>query len=162
MAPSIPQPFGPVYQRINTLPSNDTSLLTSSSHGQAEGTIGLDFGTTYSGAAYTWSNKADKVKVITCFGSDSYSNSDEEKAPTSCPSASQPSRMGIRLPFTKSSPLLWRISHLASHPTPESIPGYISKDRNNPAYDITLSWVTSDDLALTLSRLRMGKPTRTL
>ncbi len=44
--------------------------------------IGIDFGTTYSGVAFTWSNKIDKIDVITSWPSELHSNSDEQKAPT--------------------------------------------------------------------------------
>ncbi|KAJ4401976.1 hypothetical protein N0V85_005400 [Neurospora sp. IMI 360204] len=44
--------------------------------------IGIDFGTTFSGVAYTWSNKGDKVQVITSWDADNYSSSNEEKTPT--------------------------------------------------------------------------------
>ncbi|KAK0672629.1 hypothetical protein QBC41DRAFT_380636 [Cercophora samala] len=44
--------------------------------------IGIDFGTTFSGVAYTWSNKADQMEVITSWDSDLHFNSDLEKAPT--------------------------------------------------------------------------------
>ncbi|KAK3398281.1 hypothetical protein B0T20DRAFT_498078 [Sordaria brevicollis] len=44
--------------------------------------IGIDFGTTFSGVAYTWSTKGDKVQVITSWDVDNYSSSNEEKTPT--------------------------------------------------------------------------------
>ncbi|KAJ4401979.1 hypothetical protein N0V85_005403 [Neurospora sp. IMI 360204] len=44
--------------------------------------IGIDFGTTFSGVAYTYSNKIDRMEIITSWDSELHSNSDEEKAPT--------------------------------------------------------------------------------
>ncbi|KAA8631132.1 hypothetical protein SMACR_07358 [Sordaria macrospora] len=44
--------------------------------------IGKDFGTTFSGVAYTWSTKGDKVQVITSWDTDNYSSSNEEKTPS--------------------------------------------------------------------------------
>jgi molecular chaperone DnaK (HSP70) len=44
--------------------------------------VGIDFGTTYSGAAFTWGNKVDQIEVITSWESDLHGNSDEDKAPT--------------------------------------------------------------------------------
>lgn len=44
--------------------------------------IGIDFGTTFSGVAYTWSAKGDKVQVITSWDTDNYSGSNEEKTLT--------------------------------------------------------------------------------
>lgn len=44
--------------------------------------VGIDFGTTYSGVAFTWSNKIDQIDVITSWEADLPQNSDEVKAPT--------------------------------------------------------------------------------
>jgi len=44
--------------------------------------LGIDFGTTYSGVAFTWSNNIDKMEVITSWESDLHTNGEEEKAPT--------------------------------------------------------------------------------
>ncbi|KAL1835623.1 hypothetical protein VTJ49DRAFT_6307 [Mycothermus thermophilus] len=44
--------------------------------------VGIDFGTTYSGVAFTWSNKIERMEVITSWDSDLHSTSDEEKTPT--------------------------------------------------------------------------------
>ncbi len=44
--------------------------------------IGIDFGTTYSGVAFTWSKKIDRMEVITSWDSDLHGNSDEQKTPT--------------------------------------------------------------------------------
>ncbi|KAK3905691.1 hypothetical protein C8A05DRAFT_12540, partial [Staphylotrichum tortipilum] len=44
--------------------------------------IGIDFGTTFSGVAFTWSDKNDKTEVITSWPSELHSNSDEQKSPT--------------------------------------------------------------------------------
>ncbi|GAB1319160.1 Actin-like ATPase domain-containing protein [Madurella fahalii] len=44
--------------------------------------VGIDFGTTYSGVAFTWSNKVERLEIITSWESELHSNSDEEKAPT--------------------------------------------------------------------------------
>lgn len=44
--------------------------------------VGIEFGTTHSGIAFTWSNKIDKIKVITSWSADHHSNADMEKAPT--------------------------------------------------------------------------------
>ncbi|KAK1783177.1 hypothetical protein QBC45DRAFT_466942 [Copromyces sp. CBS 386.78] len=44
--------------------------------------VGIDFGTTFSGVAYTWSTKGDKVQVITSWDTDNYSSSNEEKTPS--------------------------------------------------------------------------------
>ncbi|KAK0636532.1 hypothetical protein B0T17DRAFT_571447 [Bombardia bombarda] len=51
---------------------------------EAENTVivGIDFGTTYSGVAFTWSENIDKMEIITSWDSDLHSNSDEKKAPT--------------------------------------------------------------------------------
>ncbi len=44
--------------------------------------IGIDFGTTYSGVAFTWSKKIERMEVISSWDSDLRSNSDEQKTPT--------------------------------------------------------------------------------
>ncbi|KAK4110219.1 actin-like ATPase domain-containing protein [Canariomyces notabilis] len=44
--------------------------------------VGIDFGTTYSGVAFTWSNKIERLEVVSSWESDIHSNFDEEKAPT--------------------------------------------------------------------------------
>jgi molecular chaperone DnaK (HSP70) len=44
--------------------------------------IGIDFGTTYSGVAFTWSAKIDRMEVVTSWDSELHSSSDEEKTPT--------------------------------------------------------------------------------
>jgi len=44
--------------------------------------IGIDFGTTYSGVAFTWSDKIEKMEVIRSWPSELHSNSDEPKVPT--------------------------------------------------------------------------------
>lgn len=44
--------------------------------------IGIDFGTTFSGVAFTWSKKIDHVEVISNWESVMHSNFDEDKAPT--------------------------------------------------------------------------------
>jgi molecular chaperone DnaK (HSP70) len=44
--------------------------------------IGVDFGTTYSGVAYTWSKNTDNIEVISSWDAELPSNSDEDKTPT--------------------------------------------------------------------------------
>lgn len=44
--------------------------------------VGIDFGTTYSGVAFTWSNKIERMEVISSWDSELHSSSDEEKTPT--------------------------------------------------------------------------------
>ena len=44
--------------------------------------VGIDFGTTYSGVAFTMSNKIDKIEVVTSWSADHHSNVDMEKVPT--------------------------------------------------------------------------------
>jgi molecular chaperone DnaK (HSP70) len=44
--------------------------------------VGIDFGTTYSGVAFTWSDKIERMEVITSWDSELHSSSDEEKTPT--------------------------------------------------------------------------------
>ncbi|KAH6856361.1 hypothetical protein B0I37DRAFT_425624 [Chaetomium sp. MPI-CAGE-AT-0009] len=44
--------------------------------------VGIDFGTTYSGVAFTWSKKIERMEVISSWDSELHSNSDEEKTPT--------------------------------------------------------------------------------
>ena len=44
--------------------------------------IGIDFGTTYSGVAFTWSKKIERMEVISSWDSDLRSNSEEQKTPT--------------------------------------------------------------------------------
>lgn len=44
--------------------------------------IGIDFGTTYSGVAFTWSKKIERMEVITSWEYQLHSTSDEEKTPT--------------------------------------------------------------------------------
>ncbi|CAP65369.1 uncharacterized protein PODANS_6_8790 [Podospora anserina S mat+] len=55
---------------------------TSDDPGDNTITIGIDFGTTYSGVAYTWSKKLARIEIITSWDSDLHSNADLEKAPT--------------------------------------------------------------------------------
>ncbi len=54
------------------------------SGGRTENTviIGIDFGTTFSGVAFTWSKKIDHIEVISNWESVMHSNFDEDKAPT--------------------------------------------------------------------------------
>lgn len=42
----------------------------------------IDFGTTFSGVAFTWSDQVDKIEIITSWDSDLNDNTDECKAPT--------------------------------------------------------------------------------
>ncbi|KAK3344569.1 hypothetical protein B0H65DRAFT_548364 [Neurospora tetraspora] len=58
--------IGKPPRRIFRDPRTITAMVPSQQTVDNVITIGIDFGTTYSGVAYTWSNKADKVKVITC------------------------------------------------------------------------------------------------
>jgi molecular chaperone DnaK (HSP70) len=44
--------------------------------------IGIDFGTTFSGVAFTWSDKIERMEVISSWDSHEHSNSDEQKTPT--------------------------------------------------------------------------------
>ncbi|KAK4146080.1 uncharacterized protein C8A04DRAFT_35346 [Dichotomopilus funicola] len=44
--------------------------------------IGIDFGTTFSGVAYTWSGKTERIKGISSWDSQLHSNSNENKTPT--------------------------------------------------------------------------------
>jgi molecular chaperone DnaK (HSP70) len=44
--------------------------------------IGIDFGTTYSGVAFTWSDKIERMEVIASWDTDLHSTADEEKSPT--------------------------------------------------------------------------------
>jgi len=44
--------------------------------------IGIDFGTTFSGVAYTWSKKIERMEVISSWDAEFHSSSDEEKTPT--------------------------------------------------------------------------------
>ncbi|KAK3488063.1 uncharacterized protein B0T23DRAFT_447115 [Neurospora hispaniola] len=44
--------------------------------------IGIDFGTTFSGVAFTWSNQVDKIEIITGWDDALSDNTDECKAPT--------------------------------------------------------------------------------
>ncbi|KAK3502989.1 hypothetical protein B0T13DRAFT_501190 [Neurospora crassa] len=44
--------------------------------------IGVDFGTTFSGVAFTWSNQVDKIEIITGWDDALSDNTDECKAPT--------------------------------------------------------------------------------
>jgi molecular chaperone DnaK (HSP70) len=44
--------------------------------------VGIDFGTTYSGVAFTWSKKIERMEVIASWDSHLHSSSDEEKVPT--------------------------------------------------------------------------------
>ncbi|KAK4032540.1 hypothetical protein C8A01DRAFT_41001, partial [Parachaetomium inaequale] len=44
--------------------------------------IGIDFGTTYSGVAFTCSKKIDSIEVIASWDSELPSNCDEDKTPT--------------------------------------------------------------------------------
>ena len=44
--------------------------------------VGIDFGTTFSGVAFTWSKKIERMEVISSWDSDLHSSSEEEKTPT--------------------------------------------------------------------------------
>lgn len=44
--------------------------------------IGIDFGTTYSGVAFTWSKKIDRIDIVRSWESDEHNNSDEDKTST--------------------------------------------------------------------------------
>lgn len=44
--------------------------------------IGIDFGTTFSGVAFTWSNRIEHMEVVASWDSELHSNSTEHKAPT--------------------------------------------------------------------------------
>ncbi|KAK4154993.1 hypothetical protein C8A00DRAFT_13902 [Chaetomidium leptoderma] len=44
--------------------------------------VGIDFGTTYSGVAFTWSKKIERMEVISSWDAELHSSSDEEKTPT--------------------------------------------------------------------------------
>ncbi|KAK3953443.1 hypothetical protein QBC32DRAFT_387599 [Pseudoneurospora amorphoporcata] len=50
----------------------------------SQGTIivGIDFGTTFSGVAFIWSNQVDQIEIITSWDADSSDNADECKTPT--------------------------------------------------------------------------------
>lgn len=50
----------------------------------SQGTIiaGIDFGTTFSGVVFTWSNQMDQIEIITSWDADSSDNTDECKTPT--------------------------------------------------------------------------------
>jgi molecular chaperone DnaK (HSP70) len=62
--------------------------------------IGIDFGTTYSGVAFTWSNKIERIEVISSWDSDLHSSSDEEKVPTAISFGKQKKvSWGYNIPF---------------------------------------------------------------
>jgi hypothetical protein len=44
--------------------------------------VGIDFGTTFSGVAFTWSKKIDNIEVISSWETDMPSKADEDKTPT--------------------------------------------------------------------------------
>ncbi len=44
--------------------------------------IGIDFGTTYSGVAFTWSKKIERMEIVSSWDSNLHSNSDNQKTPT--------------------------------------------------------------------------------
>jgi molecular chaperone DnaK (HSP70) len=62
--------------------------------------IGIDFGTTYSGVAFTWSDKIDQMEVITSWESDLHSSPEEEKTPTAISfDAKGKATWGYNIPF---------------------------------------------------------------
>ncbi|KAK3294582.1 uncharacterized protein B0H64DRAFT_463570, partial [Chaetomium fimeti] len=62
--------------------------------------IGIDFGTTYSGVAFTWSKKVDNIEVLASWDSELPSNCDEDKTPTAI-SLSRKGKVswGYNIPF---------------------------------------------------------------
>jgi molecular chaperone DnaK (HSP70) len=44
--------------------------------------VGIDFGTTFSGVAWTWSGKAENIEIVTSWEADFHGNSDNDKVPT--------------------------------------------------------------------------------
>ncbi|KAK4188308.1 hypothetical protein QBC35DRAFT_523026 [Podospora australis] len=62
--------------------------------------VGIDFGTTYSGVAFTWSNKVERMEVITSWESELHSNADMEKVPTALAYGPQRAlHWGYAIPF---------------------------------------------------------------
>ncbi|KAK4199934.1 hypothetical protein QBC40DRAFT_307057 [Triangularia verruculosa] len=85
--------------------------------------IGIDFGTTYSGVAYTWSNKADRLEVITSWDSDLHANSDLEKAPTTLAFESKPTNVtwGYSIPQDSEQAKWFKLLLVDSNDLPESV-----------------------------------------
>ncbi|KAK4233972.1 hypothetical protein C8A03DRAFT_38274, partial [Achaetomium macrosporum] len=54
--------------------------MTASSPEPTDNTIivGIDFGTTYSGVAFTWSKKIERIEVIASWDSELHSSANEE------------------------------------------------------------------------------------
>jgi molecular chaperone DnaK (HSP70) len=62
--------------------------------------VGIDFGTTYSGVAFTWSKKIERMEVISSWDSELHSSSDEEKTPTAISFESKGKvNWGYNIPF---------------------------------------------------------------
>ncbi|KAK3398271.1 hypothetical protein B0T20DRAFT_498039 [Sordaria brevicollis] len=84
--------------------------------------IGIDFGTTFSGVAYTYSNKIDRMEIITSWDSDLHSNSDEEKAPTAISYGPQNELVwGYAIPSEKEQLKWFKLLLLDSEDLPDDI-----------------------------------------
>ncbi|EGO59403.1 hypothetical protein NEUTE1DRAFT_39823 [Neurospora tetrasperma FGSC 2508] len=64
------------------MPSTPPKSPRKSANSQGTVIVGIDFGTTFSGVAFTWSNQVDKIEIITSWDADTSDNTDECKAPT--------------------------------------------------------------------------------
>ncbi|KAH6629649.1 hypothetical protein C7974DRAFT_394938 [Boeremia exigua] len=60
--------------------------------------IGIDFGTTYSGVAWSYSKETDDIHIITDWDSSEYESSDKGKAPTRLSYKHEPGSRGTRNP----------------------------------------------------------------
>jgi molecular chaperone DnaK (HSP70) len=115
--------------------------------------IGIDFGTTYSGVAFTCSKKIDSIEVIASWESELSSNANEDKTPTAISFGPQNQLCwGYNIPFDAEQAKWFKLLLVDDQDLPHDVRGS-AKLREARAYLLKHSITTVDAIALYLRHL---------